>query len=245
MECYHLFRKGNYSLVKEKIENFLEKYPLENISEDNYFYFNNKFEENYFFIFFIHSKYANFSQKGNVLKNHKILKYDYPFIFATYGETLMKFDEFSKAKYFLELANKSNPFDIGILLRLVKIYCIELNKEKIEEIFNYALDVVYDEYYLFYIYEFLAEYYSKINQIEISELLSKIAEEESFNVADKDYIKNLFNKYNLNLGFNEELISQMEHIVNVLDQKGDFTESYLLYQDCSDLKMFNRKFKYF
>ena len=51
MECYHLLRKENYSLVRKKIENFLEKYPLK-ISEKNYFYFNNKFEENYYFIFF-------------------------------------------------------------------------------------------------------------------------------------------------------------------------------------------------
>ncbi|WP_048812485.1 hypothetical protein [Methanobrevibacter ruminantium] len=244
MECYHLLRKENYSLVRKKIENFLEKYPLK-ISEENYFYFNNKFEENFYFIFFIHSKYVNVSQKEDVLKNYKILKYDYPFILAAYGETLIEFDEFSKAKYFLELANKISPFDIGILRQLLRIYCIELDREKIEEIFNYALDIVYDEYYLFYIYEFLSEYYLQINQIEIGNLLSQIAKEESFNVAEKHYIKDLFNKYDINLGFNEELISHMEYIVNLLNKKGDFTESYLLNQDCADLKRFNRKFKYY
>ena len=164
-----------------------------------------------------------------------IIDKDYPRVLNTYSSILLELDEYNRAKNYLKLAGNLNPLNIPIILNQVRICDYETNPQEIKRLLEKALKIVHDKDYLFMIYKSLADYYKQICEIEVSKELFKLGN------GNIDVDKNLLSSYNVQLGFNPEILSIMLYASDLADKKGDFSESYLIYQDYYELKEFNEK----
>lgn len=223
-------RDNNYEQIKIDVEDFLDKNHFNN-ENCEYHYFKSELEEILFD--------SLISHEDNVV----VLKEDYVAILNIYSNALFELGHYSKAKSVLKLARDINPFDIDVLINLVRIYDVELNYECIYLILMDALKIVYDIDDLLRIYRVLGQYFYQIGEKKIGNLLLNLISYDSFKKFDINELKILFAKYGIQLGFNEELLSAYQFYYGLVRKKGDFTREYIVYQDYWELCEFNEMFE--
>ena len=222
-----LQRKSEWDSSKEVLEDFLENHPLPLDDDYEYHYFSTPIEKTIFFELF------------EPKKKVRILKDNYYDIFIRYASVLRLFDDNSKAKSYLKLAHDLNPVSTLPLFILAKIFDDEYEADLVEKTLKNALAIAQDTYDLFQTYEELAKYFKTIHEDEISRLLFELNIHKSFESFDKEYVKNLFNRYDIPLGFNPKIVDiYHKNYVSAHFSGSDEYGAYYDYWEIAEINLF-------
>ncbi|MBE6511317.1 MAG: hypothetical protein J6B73_09430 [Methanobrevibacter sp.] len=222
-----LKRKRKWNSSKKVLEDFLESHPLSTDCDYEYHYFSKPIEKTIFL--------ELFEPEKEII----ILKDNFHDIFIDYASILLMFDEFSKAKSYLKFAHDLNPVNKSSLFMLANIFDNEYDGDLVEKTLKNVLNIAQDTYDLFQTYERLSKYYETIHEYEISNLLGELSKKKSFESFDKTYVKNLFNEYNIQLGFNPKIVKIFhENSVSAHFSGSDEYGAYYDYWELNEINLF-------
>lgn len=210
-EIISTLNAGNIDEVISKITEFLNQNP--EYKTIDYYQFSNPLEE-LLFDFYV-------CKIGEV----KSLGLDEPLdeIYQIYAIAYAAKGDLDNALKYLKIANQINPVSAPILMRLCEIHQQRHEEEMIKELSCDIFKYTYDRELLISNYFKLADYLFHTNKnMELYDhlfnffLFLKSGDEEK---PVKDDIK-YFKEHNVQVGFNEEIISMLIYLIEVHNQQG-------------------------